>query len=327
MMLPTSVIVCTYNRAQFLRDTIRQLLEQDYRADLFEIIVVDNGSTDQTRQVVQSFFSPRGIPLRYIKETRRGVTFARNRGAKEAHYPYLAYLDDDCSVGSDWLSQLLSGFAIDERVSIVGGLVEPEYDGQQVPNWLGPKSERWLGRYSYPGSQPRLINEAAYVCEGNMAITRQAWETVGGFLGIDQFNSPHVAAQEIVYFLERTRRLGRQLAFVPNAVARHHTAVPTPHQLLFRAYWHGVSAGILEYILHSRTWTAIGYRTFRDTAAFMIFLLLSAISLAKFDKPAAVYHLLRATRRLGLVFSEMHWVGDWPRVKEWVSAHTLNLCR
>jgi glycosyltransferase involved in cell wall biosynthesis len=107
-----SVIVCTHNRAHQLSTVIRQLCAQDYPSGAFEIIVVDNGSSDNTRNVVEALIASSKPPLRYILEDRSGVTFARNRGAEEALYPYLAYLDDDCWVEVNWLSGLVLGLSL-----------------------------------------------------------------------------------------------------------------------------------------------------------------------------------------------------------------------
>jgi len=99
-----TVIVCTHNRAGLLPGILSKLRAQDYFAGAFEIIVVDNGSRDNTAEVVEKLASKPGVPIHYVLESRPGITLARNRGAEIARYPYLAYIDDDCSVEPDWLS-------------------------------------------------------------------------------------------------------------------------------------------------------------------------------------------------------------------------------
>lgn len=321
---PTSIIVCTYNRADLLPSVINQLRAQKYPHNSFEIIVVDNCSTDHTPQIVQRFINTdKEVPVRYVKEGHPGVTYARNRGAREARYPYLAYLDDDCSVEADWLSQLVSGFDLDELVSVVAGRVKVDYDDQEIPKWLGTKSARWLAEFNFPGSQPRLLVNPLYVCEGNMAITHQAWEAVGGFLGMDQFSSPHVAAQEIVYLIEQVKRQGGKVAFVPMAIVNHHTAIPTQRRMLMRVYFHGVSSGFLDYFINGFSWISVIYRTILDIAALFIFLLLSLVFTLVLSKATAMYHLLRATERFGKILSELRLVGDWKQVRLWSSAPGL----
>ena len=136
---PTSIIVCTYNRAGILQEVIKRLRGQNYPAEAFEILIIDNNSTDETKQIVQEIIAEPEPLLRYEKEERRGITYARNRGAQVARFPYLAYLDDDCIVEADWLSNLVSGFDLDEKVSIVAGRITVDYSNQKIPNWIGDK--------------------------------------------------------------------------------------------------------------------------------------------------------------------------------------------
>ena len=85
-----SAIICTHNREQYLGLAIDSLLQQDFSD--FEIIVVDNASTDRTRQVVESRLP--NPELRYISEPVPGLSVARNTGAKNSQSPIIAYLDD-----------------------------------------------------------------------------------------------------------------------------------------------------------------------------------------------------------------------------------------
>jgi glucosyl-dolichyl phosphate glucuronosyltransferase len=314
----TSIIICTFNRASLLPKVINNLRAQTYPAEAFEIIVVDNASTDNTRQVIERSNTETGKSVKYVIESRTGITFARNKGAEAARHPYLAYLDDDCSVGTDWLSQLMSGFDLDEQVEITAGQIIVDFKEQKKPVWLGAKSERWLGAYNHPGSQPRLLDNPVYICEGNMAITRQAWEAVGGFLGMDLFSSPHMASQEILYLLEQIKRKGGKIAFVPGAIANHHTDIPTKQWLIKRAFWNGVSSGILEYILYRHSGPSILLNFVLNTGAIFIFFAFSLFSLFRFDQASVMYHLLRAFRRIGLILSEFRLVGDWQRVRSWM---------
>lgn len=323
----TSVIICTRNRAALLPGLINQLRAQDYPADAFEIFVVDNNSTDDTRQVVEGLAAESGVPVQYVAENRLGITFARNRGAEAAHNPYLAYIDDDCSVEPDWLPQLVQGFDLHDDVVLVGGRVSLAYDDQHIPAWLGPKSERWLAAFDFPGSNSRLLDNPTYVIEGNMAITRQAWESAGEFLGMDQFGNPHVASREIMYLLEQLKRRGGKVAFVPGAVAYHHKLIPSQRQMLERVYWNGVSAGILEYLLNKPAWTSIAYHVLVNAAAAFVFFIFSLFSLIVFDRAEAMYHLLRAIWRIGLILNELHLVGNWDYIHAWMSANDKSLNR
>ncbi|GAB1469198.1 hypothetical protein MASR2M66_00740 [Chloroflexota bacterium] len=315
-----SVIICTHNRAAFLPKVIEQLCDQDYPVNRFEVIIVDNCSSDDTSDVVKRLIPNCKLTLRLVQEPRPGVTFARNRGAEEANYPYLAYLDDDCSVGADWLSQLVSGFGLSDQVSVVAGRVILSLDHQPCPDWLGPKGKSWLAEFNFPGSEPCVLDNPTYVCEGNMAITKEAWRSVGGFLGMDQFGSPHGASQEIVYLLEQIKRQGGKVAFIPSAVAGHHTLLPTRRQLLLRAYAHGISTAILDHLLKRFSWGSAVFYFLLDIIALFVFFASSIFFSLVFDKAAAMDYLLRAAARLGKVLSNLRIDGNWERVRSWITS-------
>ena len=318
---PTSVIVCTHNRADLLTSVINQLRSQDYPAASFEIVVVDNCSTDRTPEVVERLMAEPGVPVRYIAESRPGITFARNRGAEVARYPYLAFLDDDCSVGPDWLSQLVRGFDLHDDVAAVGGRVALDWDQHKEPAWLGPEFEHWLAAYNHFGTQPQLLERKARIIECNMALKREAWKAAGGFLGMEQFGSKHMAASEIRYLFKQIERQRGKAAFIPGAIAHHHIGQRSRRWMLRRAYWQGVSDGILDYLINRRSWLSTISRIILDAAAMICLFGFSGISYIKADKAKGLFHLMRAIRRFSLVLSEIRLVGDWPRVRSWASAH------
>ena len=316
-----SVIICTHNRAGLLPGVLTQIRAQDYPKDAFEIIVVENCSMDNTAEVVEQFASKPGVAIHYVLESRPGITFARNRGAEEAHYPYLAYLDDDCSVEPDWLSQLVQGFDLHDDVVVVGGRVVLDWDQQDKPSWLGPELEPWLAANNQLGTQPRLLVENARVIECNMALKRETWKAAGGFLGMDQFGSQHMAAGEVLYLLKQIECQRGKVAFVPGAVVHHHIGQRSRRWMLRRAYWQGVSDGMLDYLVCRRSWLSTISRIILDAAAMLVLFGYTGFAYLKADNTKGLFHLLRAIRRLGLLLSEMRLVGDWPRARSWAAAH------
>lgn len=318
---PTSVIVCTHNRAPMLPRVIGQLRAQNYPKDAFEIVVVDNCSSDNTAKVIERLATEPGIPVRFISETRPGITFARNRGSEVGIYPFLAYVDDDCSVGPDWLPRLVQGFDLHKQVEVVGGQVVLDWDHREKPTWLAPELERWLASNSHLGTESRVIEEKARVIECNMALSKEAWASSGGFLGMEQFGSRHLAAGEVIYLLEQIQRAGGMVAYVPGAVVRHHAGTRTRSWMLERAYWQGVSDGILDYLLYRRSSLSTLSQITLNSAAMTVLLAAAVFSYPKLQKSKSMYHMLRAIRRLGLVSSQMHLVGDWTHARSWAAEH------
>jgi glycosyltransferase involved in cell wall biosynthesis len=102
-----SVNLCTYNRVEMLRSTLESLLHQETDGlDSYEIIIIDDGSTDETPSLVKETSDHSRIPIRYFREERVGVAAARNRGVKESHGEWIAFIDDDEVPEACWLKEL-----------------------------------------------------------------------------------------------------------------------------------------------------------------------------------------------------------------------------
>lgn len=122
--------VCTYNRCKDLRRLLQSLIKLDYPN--FEIIVVDNNSTDQTAQIVSGFEK-----VKYVFEEKQGLAYARNcllnKCGKDTEY--LGMLDDDETVKEDWILRMLDCFQLDERIAVVGGPYIPCFE-ITPPAWM-----------------------------------------------------------------------------------------------------------------------------------------------------------------------------------------------
>jgi glycosyltransferase involved in cell wall biosynthesis len=313
---PTSVIICTHNRASLLPRIIGQLRQQNYPRNAFEIIVVDNRSTDKTAQIVELLAGEAGIPLRYVSESHFGISCARNRGALEARYPYLAYIDDDCTIGSNWLNTLMSGFDIHERVVAVSGLVLLAWD-EPKPNWLGLDLEPWFADTSSLGKLPRLLDDGDSIVESNTAFEKRALLASGGFIGMEQFGSRNMAAGEILYLLHQLKYQGGKIAFMPEAVMCHHLKAPNRKRLLRRGYWQGVSDSIVDYLIHRRSRGSYVLHACIDLAAFFALLAMAGLAFIRMDQAKGMFHITRAIRRVGFILSELRIVGNWSGVQSW----------
>jgi len=117
-----SVIVCVFNRQDFIAPCLRSILAQD--RDDYELIVIEDGSTDKTASVIESFSDPRIRLFRHA--VNRGMCFSRNQGIAQAKGGIITFTDSDCIVDPRWLSELIKPFEIDNDIMIVGGkIVDP----------------------------------------------------------------------------------------------------------------------------------------------------------------------------------------------------------
>jgi hypothetical protein len=170
-----SVVICTYNRLDHLLASVESALGQTVPSDHYEVIVVDNASTDGTAQAVQALI-PAHPSLRYIYETRLGLATARNTGWQAAQGKFVAFLDDDAKAESNWLetAQKLID-ANPTNLRCVGGPIHPFY--------TSPKPDWWLDKYEIRtrGDVQRHLKSGEYFSGSNMIWLRDTLEKYGGF--------------------------------------------------------------------------------------------------------------------------------------------------
>ena len=169
-----SVIICTYNRADFLADALQTVCQQTLSALEYEVIVVDNNSTDETASVCHSF-AQRYANVRGCFEPQQGLSHARNRGWREAKGEYVGYIDDDCQVPAEWLSVAKE---IIERVSpgVFGGPFFACYKTRK-PTWF--KDE--YGSHIPHEQATRIEGTPGGLYGGNLFVARSLLEQVRGF--------------------------------------------------------------------------------------------------------------------------------------------------
>src|SRR3989344_3396591 len=118
-----SIIIPTYNRSKTLATTIRSLISQSFNKENYEFLVIDNDSSDDTKEVAEKIIAENknGPEIRYIFEGRAGVHFARNKGAKEAKNEILYFTDDDMEADRYALEELMKAFSFDEKIGTATG--------------------------------------------------------------------------------------------------------------------------------------------------------------------------------------------------------------
>jgi glucosyl-dolichyl phosphate glucuronosyltransferase len=172
-----SVILCTYNRARLLRSALDSLLNQSLAKSDYEVVVVDNASTDDTEAVVKLFQSKNSsVSISLWHEAVQGLGHARNYGYKKARGTYVAFVDDDCVAATDWLEAILFGFDHTKPTPwSVGGPILPLYESAKPP-WFKDRYETdtW-------GDSPRFLKSGESFTGCNMSFRKDILETFGGF--------------------------------------------------------------------------------------------------------------------------------------------------
>ena len=126
MNFKISVVICTLNRPQYIETVVHSVKNQTLQKDKYEVLVIDNGSTEVNKAAMKRLQS--GMGFKYIYEPRTGLSHARNRGVQEARGEVVAFIDDDAEAEPEWLEGLLSSYR-DDRIACVGGEVNSKMAG------------------------------------------------------------------------------------------------------------------------------------------------------------------------------------------------------
>jgi glycosyltransferase involved in cell wall biosynthesis len=243
-----SAIICTHNRDTYLGAAIDSLLAQDFPAE-FEVIVVDNGSSDRTQEVVAQR-SPNSR-LKYIFEPTIGLSVARNTGARVASSEILAYLDDDAVASDRWLQTLYVAYQNNSQLAIAGGKVTLLWPpGIQPPRWLSNGLAANLGAYDL-GDSTVYIEQPNLTPRGlNYSIRRHFLEEIGGFdLHLGRVGK-NLLSNEELQMTEFALQRGWQVAYIPEALVAHNVSPERLNRSWFlnRGWWQGISECYREQI-------------------------------------------------------------------------------
>lgn len=208
-----SVIVCTRNRQAALGGCLASIAAAAAHAAprAVELIVVDNGSTDETSAVAAMFAATAPIPVRLIHEARAGLSFARNAGMAEARGDYFVFTDDDCRLSADYFRDLARHCASDDAPVIRGGRVDLG-DARDAPVTIRTEMAAvWYGKLLPPGG---------FIHGCNMVIPRRVADRVGGFDVRLGAGSALRAAEDSDYIV-RAHDCGVGVHYVPDMQVLH----------------------------------------------------------------------------------------------------------
>jgi glycosyltransferase involved in cell wall biosynthesis len=239
-----SVVVCTRNRAASLRAALDHLSRVQSPGGGWELIVVDNGSTDETGTILSEFGDAWGGDLSVVCEPRPGLGRARKVGVAAARGEIVAFTDDDCYVAPDYLLRIRDAF-VDPLLGFIGGRV-----------WLFDPTDARVTikeRIEPDRIPPHTFLPAGHVHGANMAIRRRVIHEVGDFDPMLGAGTPFPC--EDVDLLARVLSAGWTGAYCPEvAVWHHHGRKPGPAIMrLNAAYDYGIGAYFAKFILRRDT--------------------------------------------------------------------------
>jgi len=235
-----TVIICTYNRSGNLPSCLAALAAQEGVEGIdWEVLVVDNNSSDDTPNVVADLSHELPIQLRYVPEAQQGLNYARNRGVSSSEGTYFTFVDDDIHVSPQWLAALHRAFGESDADAIGGRIhLDPSIE---LPPWVAPGSETagFLGYQDF-GDQPfRMDGNSKYPFGGNMSFHRRVVERIGlfdpklGRKGEGRKRGELFKGAETDYFHRLAVRGDARIFYEPGAIVFHRVQ---PHQLRQRYF-------------------------------------------------------------------------------------------
>jgi glycosyltransferase involved in cell wall biosynthesis len=277
MAIKISAIVCTYNGEKVLEKAIQSLLRQTLNKKNYEILVVDNGSTDGTRNIIRQFQSEDN--LRYIFEPELGLSKARNTGWQMAQGEFVAYLDDDAIACPKWLERILNTFRAVPEAGVIGGRVNPIWEAPR-PTWLSDTMLIGLSVINW-SEEPTFLNEGQSLLGGNVAYLRRLLKKTGGFSPELGRKGNCLLSNEENLLIMKIKEMGFKEYYHPGISIEHLVPADKLRKDWFekRYYWQGISDARLDY------WQ-------QDISTTAKFLLVSGHCLRFIKYPGMLFHLL-----------------------------------
>lgn len=250
-----SVIICTYNRAEYLRNVLAGLTGQDAVSHVsFEVIIVDNNSRDATKAICEEFLSMNPELFRYIHEEKQGKTFALNAGIRASKGNIIAFTDDDVVIDGRWLLSIKQAFEAYPDSKAFGGRVIPKWP-DTVPRWVvkeGAFKNTWgaivehdfgdiVTSYHQDGNQ--------YPCGANMFFSKEIFQRYGCFNESLNHGVQNIPMLEDIEFCMRLQENHEGMLYIPDAVV-YHPVVP---ERLTKKYFrkHAFKSGRAQYVIRN----------------------------------------------------------------------------
>lgn len=218
-----SIIISTYNNAVSLVRTLKSVVAQEADKAIWECVVVNNASTDDTAERFAEFAEKhRDVNLRMVDEPQQGLSYARNRGISASKGQIFVFIDDDETINEGFVSAYIDLF--DNHGAFVGsGALKVKYDTAR-PKWMSHYTEKMIANPLDLGDEIITITRAILPTGGNMAFNREVFNIYGNFdTDLGRRGSELFGGEENELF-DRIRDLGERIFYTPHAVAYHHIA-------------------------------------------------------------------------------------------------------
>lgn len=283
-----SVIICTYNRSSILKKTLQSFFKMEWDpATSYELLVVDNNSTDDTKQAIQSFFNDYRNIIKYVYEGKIGLSLARNTGIIQSQGKIIAFADDDVDFDKRWGQEILNAFNNYPEASCLGGKSNPLF-AEGEPDWANKEIYVFYGDTAF-GEIAKNIEFPKYPFGLNMAFRKEVFTRVGMFSPkLGRYGNSLLSGEEAELFY-RISKNNLKTLYSPSVMVRHRIPAERTKTawILSRYYWQGVSDIIVDQLIEKRSRKMLFKIAFDD----LIILKSHLIGLYAFSPRKLYWHL------------------------------------
>ncbi len=213
--------ISTYNREKYLPQVLDSLKRQTLSNVLFEIVLVDNNSPGNTKEIFDKFAeSNPQLKTSYHLETNQGLSYGRNRGIEEGEGKYITFIDDDAFLKEDYLEKIYNYFESDATITAIGSKILLHYE-DIVPDWENKYLNSLLGYFNL-GDERLVFPKKDYPRGSNMSFRMDVFDEIGGFnIDLGRKGGNLAGSEEKDIFLRMYKVEGTQVIYVPDAVVYH----------------------------------------------------------------------------------------------------------
>ena len=243
------IVVPTYNRKTLLKNTLQSILDAKVPSGIdVGVIVVDNNSTDGTEGTVHGFLPRFNGSLRYVFESKQGLSYARNAGIHASGAELIGIIDDDEEIDANWICEAAANFQ-DPSLDFLGGPCLPNWGGLTCPEWL-PKNHRGLIGWIVPSDSPFEYSKETpyYLVGGNGVVRRRLFDKSGLYNTSFGRTGTGVNGGEDVEIYGRFIAADGKGRYSPKLIIYHHIPAERLQRGYFRrrSFWDGVYTGSIS---------------------------------------------------------------------------------
>lgn len=220
-MIRLSLVIPTYNRSEQIVKTLESVVKQRFDASQWECIIVDNNSKDDTRKRVEAIIAKHErLNLRYLFETKQGLSHARNCGIAHSRGDIIAFVDDDETIVEEFVREYVALFDSHPEAMAAGGRIVPEYISGE-PKWMSHYVALPIANPLDYGDYVRKFPRGKHPGGGNMAVRREVIERIGAFdTELGRTGERLIGGEECDFF-ERMYANNMPIYYVPRAAIYH----------------------------------------------------------------------------------------------------------